>query len=62
MQLAVGTNKKKNDESTIRCSVTLPAEHWRAIKRVSDEKRLGMSWLIAKLVRTWFEAEKPEEL
>ena len=45
--------------STVRLSVTLPADDYRELKRLSERNRVSVAWLVRNAVTEHLEAQAP---
>ena len=57
--MAVATKSTDEAPSTVRLSVTLPADEYRELKRLSERNRVSVAWLIRNAVTEHLEAQAP---
>ncbi len=46
-------------ERSHRLTISLPESHYKAVRRVSTQKRVSLSWIIRDAIREYIEKDSP---
>lgn len=53
------TARRNRLREMVRASVSVPADHYAALERIADKKRVSLAWVVRESVERYVAAEDP---